>query len=169
MKNFIRHATFLLATLALLASCKKGSDPQPELTNCTDCKFLFTENVDLTSDYLFTSGGYRLFWAELKKGPVMQKVYIKAPMPGNSFTLNKADILAGKVQVLDICASCSMIGLNPVDGNIKGTNTTPGVAAEKARWLIEAKIIRAPDGRTNYRDTVNIRQYFTANFATNYW
>jgi len=168
MKTFIRHTTFLLAALTLLASCKKGSDPQPELTNCAGCTFLFTESADLASDYLFISGNYRLFWAELKKGPVTQKVFIKAPMAGNSFTLNKTDIAAGKVQVLDICPSCSMFGLQPVDGSVKGTNTTPGTAADKARWFIEAKIIREPlNSGTNYRDTVNIRQYFTANFATN--
>lgn len=167
MKTFIRHTTFLLTILILFAACKKGSEPQPELTSCTDCKFLFTENVDLASDYLFISGSYRLFWAELKKGPITKKVYIKAPMAGNSFTLTKADIIAGKVQVLDICPSCSMIGMKPVDGIVKGTRATPE-ATGKPRWLIDAKIIREPiDSKINYKDTVIVKQYFTAFYAVN--
>jgi len=170
MKTFIYRITLLFAGMALFAACNdKNSNPQPDLTNCTGCQFLFTESADLViPGYNFTSGGYRIFWSEVKKGPVTQKMYIKAPMTGNAFELNKADIEAGKVKVLDNCPSCSMIEMTPVDGTVTGTNTTPGVAADKAKWLIEAKIIRQPATITgNFKDTVNVKQYFTANFVIN--
>ena len=169
MKTFTFLISLFCAGATLLTSCgNKSGSPVPALTNCTGCQFLFTENADLASDALFTSGTYRLFWAELKKGVVTQKVYIKAPMQGRSFNLSKADILAHKVLVSDMCIFCNMIAMVPVDGSVKGTNVTPNERADRARWLIEAKIIRsAIDGGGYLKDTVNIRQYFTANFVMN--
>ncbi len=169
MKTLIYRITFLFAGMALFAACKKNNNPQPELTNCTGCQFLFTENADLViPGYNFTSGDYRIFWSETKKGPVTQKMYLKAPMQGNSFELNTADIQAGKIKVLDICPNCGLISMIPVEAKVTGKNTTPGVAADKAKWLIEAKIIRLPEfAFANIRDTVYVKQYFTANFVVN--
>lgn len=170
MKTFIYRITLLFAGMALFTACNdKNNNPGPELTNCTGCQFLFTESADLViPGYNFTSGDYRIFWSEVKKGPVTQKMYIKAPMHGNTFELNKADIQAGKVKVLDNCPSCSMIEMMPFEGKVTGINTTPGVAADKAKWLIEAKIIRVPAKEfINLKDTVYVKQYFTANFVIN--
>lgn len=170
MKTFIYRITLLFTGLIILASCnEKNSNPEPELTNCTGCQFLFTEDADLViPGYTFTSGSNRIFWSETKKSGVTQKMFIKAPMQGPGFTLTKDDILAGKVEVLDICPSCSMIAMKPVNGSVTGVNTTPGVRADKARWLIEAKIMRQPiDNAFGYKDTVYVKQYFTANFVMN--
>lgn len=168
MKTFIYRITLLFAGMALLNACNdKSNNPEPELTKCIGCQFLFTENADLViPGYNFTSGNYRIFWSEVKKNVITQKLFIKAPMPGTSFNLTKADILAGKVVVLDICPNCNMFAMQPVDGSIKGVNTTPGARADKAKWLIEAKIIRQPfDSTFGFRDTVYVKQYFDANFV----
>lgn len=166
---FIYRITLLFAGMALFTACNdKNSNPQPDLTNYNGCKFLFTESADLViPGYNFTSGDYRLFWAEIKENVVTQKLYIKAPMQGTGFTLTKADILAGKVIVLDDCPSCNTIAMHPVDGSVKGINTTPGARADKAKWLIEAKIIREPiaSGNGSFKDTVYVKQYFGANFV----
>lgn len=168
MKPFYFLISTLCLSSALLTSCsKKGEDPKPALTNCTGCKFVFTENADLSSDLLFTSGNYRVFWADINKNYYTEKVIIKAPMQGKSFKLNKSDIAAGKISVLDVCDFCSMIGMIPVDGTVKGENVTPNERADHAQWLIEAKIIRHAFNGGAYKDTVNIRQYFTANFVLN--
>lgn len=168
MKTFIYRITLLFAGIALFAACNdKSNNPEPELTNCAGCQFLFTERADLViPGYNFTSGDYRVFWSEVQKGPVTQRTYIKAPMTGTSFELTTADIQAGKVKVLDVCPNCNMIEMMPYEGKVIGTNTTPGVAADKAKWLIEAKIIRVPAfAFGNLRDTVYVKQYFRANFV----
>ncbi len=169
MKTFINRIVLLVAGVIFLAACnEKNSNPQPELTNCTGCQFLFTENADLVvPGYNFKSGEYRVLWSDVKKGPLTQKTFIKAPMGNNAFELGKADIQDGKVFVLDDCPSCNMIGMMPVDGKITGINTTPGLPSDKAKWLIEATIIRLPHGFSSHRDTVHIKQYFTANFVNN--
>lgn len=171
MKTFIYRITLLLiAATSLFTACNdKSNNPEPSLTNCTGCKFLFTESADVAlPGYNLTSGNYRVFWSEVQKGPVTQKTYIKAPMTGTSFELTTADIQAGKVQVLDICPNCNMIAMMPFEGKVTGKNATPGVAADKAKWLIEAKIIRVPAfAFGEVRDTVYVKQYFTANFVNN--
>ena len=169
MKTFIYRITLLFAGVALLAACNdKTNNPEPQLTNCTGCQFLFTENAELViPGYNFTSGDYRIFWSETKKNVITQRLYIKAPMQGTSFNLTKADIVAGKIIVLDNCPNCNLFAMQPVDGTVKGVNTTPGARADKAKWLIEAKIIREPVevNNSNFRDTVYVKQYFGANFV----
>lgn len=169
MKTFIHRISLLFAGVILFTACNdKKANPQPELTNCTGCQFLFTEKADLvTPDYTLKSGEYRVFWSEVKKGPLTQKTYIKAPMGNNAFELGKEDIQAGKIMVLENCTNCNLFAMMPIDGKVTGINTTPGLPADKAKWLIEANIIRVPFGFSNLRDTVHIRQYFTANFVNN--
>jgi len=168
MKTLIYRITLLFAGVALFTACNdKSNNPEPALTNCTNCQLLFTEHADLViPGYNFTSGDYRIFWSETQKNVITQRLYIKAPMQGTSFTLTKADIVAGKIIVLDNCPNCNLFAMHPVDGSVKGVNTTPGARADKAKWLIEAKIIRQPfDNTFGYRDTVYIKQYFGANFV----
>ncbi|PJJ80516.1 hypothetical protein [Mucilaginibacter auburnensis] len=169
MKTFKKSIALLFAGVALFTACKdKTVSPKSDLTTCTGCQFLFTESADVqVPGYTLKSGEYRVFWSEVKKGPLTQKTFIKAPMVTNSFTIGKAGIQDGNVLVLDICPSCNMVEMMPVDGQITGINTTPGLPADKAKWLIEAKIIRVPYAFSNLRDTVHIKQYFTANFVNN--
>ena len=170
MKTFIYRITLLLTVAVAFAACNdKNNNPEPELTNCTGCKFLFIENADFVIPGTFINGNYRLFFSETKKSVVTQHLYIKAPMQNTTFTLTKADILAGKLTVLDNCPSCNMVAMLPVDGKVKGVNTTPGARADKAKWLIEAKIIPEPAGvnNENFRDTFYVKQYFTANSVLN--
>jgi hypothetical protein len=169
MKKIIHCIALLVCGVSLLTACNdKNANPQPQLTNCTGCRFLFTENADLViPGYNLKSGEYRVFWSEVKKGPLTQKTFIKAPMGNNAFELGKADIQDGKVFVVDDCPSCNMVSMMPVDGKITGINTTPGLPADKASWLIEAAIIRVPYGFSSLRDTIRVKQYFTANFANN--
>jgi hypothetical protein len=170
MKTLIYRISLLFTGLFVLAACNdKNNNPEPALTNCTGCQFLFTENADLmVPGYNLKTGNYRVFWSEVKKNFITQKLFIKAPMAGTSFTLTQAGILAGRVEVLDICAQCNMITMLPIGGSVTGKNVTPSAKADEARWLIEAKIIRAPAENTSgFKDTVYVKQYFTANFAFN--
>jgi hypothetical protein len=170
MKTLIYRISLLLFGLVMLAACNdKTSNPEPALTNCTGCQFLFSKNADLiVPGYNLKTGKYRVFWSEAKRNFITQKLFIKAPMPGSSFTLTQADILAGRVEVLDICAQCNMITMLPIGGSVTGKNVTPSARADEARWLIEAKIIRAPAENTSgFKDTVYVKQYFTANFVLN--
>lgn len=169
MKTFTYLTALLLTGVTLFTSCDdKKTNPEPELTNCAGCQFLFTENADLEiPGFNLKAGEHRVFWSEVKKGPVTQKTYIIAPMGNNAFSLGKEDIQNGKVFVSDNCPNCNMIAMMPADGKITGINTTPGVPADKAKWLIEADIIRVTLAFSNFRDTVHIKQYFTANFVNN--
>jgi hypothetical protein len=170
MKTFIsRIAIVFIVMLALVACNDKKSNPTPDLVNCIGCQFLFTENADIViPGYTLTSGSYRVFWANTRKNVIAQRTFIKAPMQGNSFTMGKADIAAGKVEVLDICPECNTVAMVAVDGYVIGKNLTPGARADQARWEIEAKIIRhAIDGGGLLKDTLDIKQNFAANFVLN--
>jgi hypothetical protein len=167
----------LLTGLALFLSCSKKGIVKNEvkidaknLTDCrsgANCEYLFTEQADLNTNNSFMTGPYRLFWFREQWTILTTTIYIKAPMQGNSFELGKEDILSGRVLFQQSCPSCNMILLKPVDGYVKGINTTPENRADQARWLLEGKVILQGPTNAPAKDTVFIKQYFSPNFIFN--
>lgn len=156
-------------------SCDKQKEKtlvdEKNLTACAEnatCQYSFTEQADLaTMPLMLRPGAYRVFWASTKQGPITATLWMKAPMSGNQFTLNDQDILAGKVIFNQDCISCNMVYYKAVGGEVKGTNTTPDRRADQARWLLEAKIfLQAVDDPT-VKNSINIKQYYGANFVYN--
>jgi hypothetical protein len=169
----------LLSALILTHSaCSKKDNldkikiEETDLTLCpenSECEYLFTENADIEGTMpTFKSGAYRLFWAGITQPGMDSRLYLKAPMQGNSFQLDKSAIAAGRVVLYRSCLACSMFPLKPVDGYVKGINLTPEKPADQTKWLLEAKIILGDaSGETSYRDTLYVKQYFYPNFVYN--
>lgn len=167
----------LLTGMTLFLSCTKKSDVQKELkiddknlTPCRSgagCEYLFTEQADLNPDYSFKTGTYRLFWFKEQSPGLTTSVYIKAPMKGNSFELTKAELSTDRVQFSQSCPACYLLLLKPVDGYVKGINTTPEKPADQTRWLLEGKVILQATAAPSVRDTIFFKQYFSPNFVFN--
>jgi hypothetical protein len=170
----------LLSTLVLTQSaCSKKDNldkikiDETGLTSCPEnahCEYLFTESADIEGTMpTFKSGGYRLFWANVDYKGVNSKLYLKAPMQGNKFQLDKSAIVAGNALLFRNCPTCLMTPVMPVtDGYVKGVSLTPEKQADQTKWLLEAKIILKDEiGGTTYRDTVYVKQYFYPNFVYN--
>ncbi|RFZ95462.1 hypothetical protein D0C36_08045 [Mucilaginibacter conchicola] len=162
-----------LAALLLVTACKKNNTEKPfiedkNLTSCPiggNCQYLFTEHADLGAQTNFIPGDYRLFWYHRATAGVTTRAYLKTPMQGDKFELNKTDLLNGKVAIESGCPTCFSIPMVITDGYVKGINTTPKARADQAVWLIEAKIIRTPvDNPGAVSDTLSFKQKFTPNF-----
>lgn len=180
MKKTTIQLLVLFTMILVNLSCSKDKDKEKEpkieideknLTACPDhasCQFLFTENRDLNeSPATLKAGTYRLFWSDIQTPGMSAQLYIKAPMHGKSFSLDKADILAGRVKLIQICSSCSTVPLKELDGSIKGINLTPDKPADQTKWLLEIKLILGVDAESYVKDTVYIKQYFYPNFVFN--
>jgi len=175
MKSKLILPLLLLSSGALFSSCSKQKSEKDELklddknlTTCAtgaDCSFMFTEQADFEGFTTLKPGTYRVFWSIQQSSGITSTLYIKAPMPGKSFSLTKNDILAGKIQFNRSCPSCLMIPFKPVDGYVKGINTTPGKPADQTKWLVEAKIFLQANEYPQLKDTVFIKQYFNPNFV----
>lgn len=171
MKTLLK-LLLLVPAIMVLASCKQTNvDPDDKLTSCpvnSSCNSLFTEQADVSTQNMgLMSGNYRVFWNEVQTGGLTTKIYVKAPMQGNSFSLGKADILAGRVLFIQICPACSLIPLKPVDGYVKGINRDPGKRADQTRWLLEAKLILQGVNEPAIKDTIYFKQDFYPNFIYN--
>lgn len=174
MKKIFYKMAVPISALTLVMACSKN-DVKKEITidakNLTPCPigntclYLFTEQADINDTTAFLkTGAYRIFWNTGTYPGASRSLYIKALMQGTSFKLTKADIIAGRVVTLSQCPACYSIPLKPVDGFVKGINTTPGKRADQAKWLLEANVILQQVGGV-YRDTIYIKQYFGANFV----
>lgn len=141
---------------------------EKNLTSCEDngsCKYLFTEKSDLNTQLVFSApGDYRIFVVENIKGPSTTKLFIKAPMDNQTFSLNDKDILDGKVLYHQNCPSCDYVAFKPVGGSVKGKNLTPEKPANQSKWLIEANIKLEAIGDATVKHTLHVKQYFTPNF-----
>lgn len=177
----------LLVIIIAVSSCKKGGNDsdvvkinETNLTPCpanTNCQYLFTEHADINIEngQTLKTGNSRVFWSVWQNSDMTTNVYVKAPMDGTSFSLDKEDILNGKVQYFSSCPACYMVAMKNVDGYVKGVNLTPEKSADQSKWIIEAKIIREPISSSLqgelptplYRDTVFVKQYFYPNFIYN--
>ncbi|GAB2974807.1 hypothetical protein GCM10027049_06470 [Mucilaginibacter puniceus] len=157
-----------------IASCTKQTITIPDDNNLTacpvngQCQSLFTENADVNEqDMALFAGQYRLFWDEYQTESHSTKIFVKAPMTGNSFYLKAEDIAAGKVLVIQGCPTCLMVAYKPVAGYVKGVNREPGKRADQSRWLLEAQIIRQAMNHPELKDTLYFKRYFTPNFVYN--
>ncbi|MBE9603042.1 hypothetical protein [Pedobacter sp. MC2016-24] len=168
---------FLVLSLCIISCSKHKSDAdeihilERDLTPCPangNCKYQFTEHADFnTEEYTPKSGEYRLFSANVNANGVGFLLYIKAPMKGNSFLLNKQDVISGRVKLINTCASCLSTALEPTDGYVKGINLTPGKPADQTKWIIEASITMGTKTTAQTNNVVNLKQYFYPNFVLN--
>lgn len=152
-------------------SCSKEKEivdiDENNLTSCgaETCKYGFTEKADVSlSPIVVKSGSYRLFFTEFNTAASEARLYIKAPMGAQQFTLNDKDIRNGKVQYLLICTSCDYVDVKAVGGYVKGKNLTPEKPANQSKWLIEANIMMEAVGDATVKHTLHVKQYFTPNF-----
>jgi len=168
----------LLALVLISFSCSKRNDVKSDpvideknLTACpsnASCEFLFTEQADVNPvPGTLMTGAYRLFWSRVVNQGVSSVLYIKAPMQGNSFVLNKSDITGGKIEISRSCPACLFAASKLVDGYVKGINLSPDKPADQTRWILEAQIISESVYGTPIRDTVSVKQYFYPNFVYN--
>ncbi|SEB12571.1 hypothetical protein [Pedobacter hartonius] len=176
-----KQTTLVLSLLALVLlsfSCSKRNDAESfpvldekNLTPCpanANCEFLFTEQADVEPvPGIFKTGAYRLFWSRVVRQSMSSVLYIKAPMKGNSFTLNQSDITNGKIEISRSCPACLFVASKLVDGYVKGINLSPGKPADQTSWIVEAQLISESMYGTPLRDTVSVKQYFYPNFVYN--
>jgi hypothetical protein len=173
MRTTLKLLLIVPAVILSISSCTKQNilPDDNNLTACpvnSQCQSLFTEQADVNGQTLaFFTGQYRLFWDEYQNGGVSTKIYVKAPMAGNSFQLNAPDIAAGKVLVIQGCTTCLMVAYKPLAGYVKGVNREPGKRADQSRWLLEAQIIRQAMNHSELKDTLYFKRYFTPNFIYN--
>lgn len=179
MKRIATQLILLAGVISMQIACTKKSDLErlgiddANLTTCpanSDCEYLFTENADIEGAVpTFKSGNYRMFWAGITEPGMDSRLYIKAPMTGNSFYLDKSSIAGGSVVLYRSCAACLMFPLRPIaDGYVKGINLTPGRPADQTKWLVEARVIlEDSSGGSTFKDTLYVKQYFYPNFVYN--
>jgi hypothetical protein len=174
MKTISKLFMLVPAVILSITSCTKQAIVIPDDNNLTacpvggTCQSLFTENADVNEQNLaLFPGQYRLFWDEYQSGNHSTKIFVKAPMAGNSFHLKAEDIAAGRVLVIQGCPSCLMVAYKPVAGYVKGVNREPGKRADQSRWLLEAQIIRQAMNHPELKDTLYYKRYFTPNFVYN--
>jgi|GEM_PF-619775 len=180
MKKTTLQLLMLLAIILISPSCKKKAEQEPKieideknLTVCPDkanCQYLFTENADVNEGpSLLKSGAYRLFWSDVRTTGMRATLYIKAPMQGKDFLLDKMAILAGRVKLVRNCPACLMfeIPYKMVDGYVKGVNLTPERSADQAKWLLEIKVILQSEHDSSVKETIVVKQYFYPNFVYN--
>ncbi|RVU00917.1 hypothetical protein EOD41_09790 [Mucilaginibacter limnophilus] len=165
----------VLSAALFISACKKDKKKEPaidekNLTTCpagANCEYLFTEYADVSNNGALKAGGYRLFWNTAERPGIKNQIFIKAPVNKQSFELSANDIQQGKVLTITSCSVCNTIPFKPVGGWVKGKNTTPNVAADKAKWLVEATIYQEAENDASIKDTITLKQYFNANFVIN--
>ena len=180
MKKTTIQLLMLLAIVLINFSCSKDRDKEPKieideknLTACPEnanCQYLFTESADLNEGpSIFKTGSYRVFWSNVQIPGMSATLYIKAPMQGKDFLLDKTAILAGRVKLVRNCPACLMfeIPFKEVDGYVKGINLTPGKRTDETRWLLEVNLILEAQDGSDAKSTVSIKQYFYPNFVLN--
>jgi len=174
MKIIPKLIQIVPAVILSITSCTKQDIIIPDDNNLTacpvngTCQSLFTEHADVNEqNAVLWTGAYRVFWDEYQSGSHSTKIFVKAPMAGNSFHLKAADIEAGKVLVIRGCPNCLMVAYKPVAGYVKGVNREPGKRADQSRWLLEAQIIRQAMNHPELKDTLYFKRYFTPNFVYN--
>lgn len=157
----------LLALTLFVSSCSKDNGTEKDiridennLTSCapnSDCQSSIYEKRDFSSEqYDLQPGNYRVFQRNERKSIFNSGLFIKVPMDANSFSLNKKDILSGRLKYTTSCASCFMASSVVIDGYAKGVSKN----ADRTKWLIEAQVIRQLG---NVRDTMYVKQYFDKN------
>ncbi|TCD27001.1 hypothetical protein EZ456_10765 [Pedobacter psychrodurus] len=169
MKNAFKVTAIFLIALSILSACKKKTDNPMEftidaqnLTPCTEgsCLYEYTNYAAMSDQQMaLTTGQYRIFLATKSNSFSTTRVYIQAPMLGDKFLLNDADILAGKVKYLFSCPTCDYINLTPIAGTVKGIKVANSNTSSE-KWLLDAQIVLAAEKTKLPIDTIYIKQYF---------
>ncbi|WP_316831510.1 hypothetical protein [Pedobacter aquatilis] len=158
--------SFLL--LFCFSACKK-SEAEADLvdgTNLTECpisgscNFLFANNSGMSENNLLLSKGqYRVFWAQTSLNGTSTALYMMAPMNGDRFTMDKTDILEGRVKYFSSCVSCFAINMVLVDGTIKGQKVKQQAGLPE-KWLVESDVVLAASENLSYRVPLHFKQYY---------
>lgn len=159
----------LVLLISLLSCSKNRIEVAPNnLSACgtnSQCSYFFSEQSDVDSLERVKSGAYRLFSykEDYNLGPcqLVTNLWIKAPLNKNAFLLDTKDIAAGLVNYSQLCICCTLVGLEPIGGYVKGINTSPENNADQTKWLIEAKIVLAPIHSNQPMGTLYVKQYFS--------
>ncbi|WP_162799866.1 hypothetical protein [Pedobacter jeongneungensis] len=171
MKNAFKTTAILLIVFAALSSCKKKvEDPMDftiedqNLTACpvgTTCHFQYANNASMDGNWLNTTvGEHRIFWARNAGNYTTSWMYFQAPMTGDKFLLNDADVQAGKVKFVSGCPTCFGIELKALKGTVKGIKVAKN-NAEPEKWLLESKIVLSAIGSSDVPyDTIYVKQYY---------
>lgn len=171
MKNAFKTVTILLIGFTILSACKKKTeDPMDftvddqNLTACpvgTTCHFQYANYASMDENWINTTvGQYRVFWARNVKDSRTSWMYFQAPMIGDKFLLNDADVQAGKVKFVSSCPVCYGIELKALKGTVKGIKAAKN-NAEPEKWLLESNIVLAVMGSNVPYDTIYVKQYYT--------
>jgi len=166
MRNALLFSTMIIM---LFGGCKKQAPAienlptETDLTACsltTNCSFLYADNAGMDGIKLnLTTGQYRVFWAHTSIDYAAFSLYMMAPMIGNSFTLTKEDMLAGRVKYQNNCPTCYSSVMLPVDGKIIGRR----IAAKDGlpeRWLVQADLVLQAGGVSAGAQTIHLKQYY---------
>jgi len=171
MKNAFKTTAILLITLATLFACKKKiEDPMDfvvdnqNLTSCplgTTCHFQYANDASMDGNWLnVTIGQHRIFWARLSQDYSTRWMYFQAPMNGDKFLLNDADVQAGKVKFVSSCPTCYGIELKALRGTVKGIKVAKNNAGHE-KWLLESNIVLTAIGSSDVPyDTIYVKQYY---------
>ncbi|RBQ07578.1 hypothetical protein [Pedobacter miscanthi] len=171
MKNAVKTTTILLIACTTFFACKKKTeDPMDftvddqNLTACplgTTCHFQYADNASMDENWLnITAGQHRIFWARNVKDSRTSWMYFQAPMTGDRFLLNDADVQAGKVKFVSSCPVCYGVELRALKGTVKGIKVVKN-SAEPEKWLLESNIVLSVIGSIVPVDTIYVKQYYT--------
>lgn len=168
----MKNLSFITIVLIAFVSCKDKGDltiSADNLTECpaeTNCSYIFTESADVTDNFNFKSGIYRVFKVQKRNGDRSESLFIKAPMDGKSFTLSAEEIKT-RFSLRTDCAGCFILVSKPLFGTVKGVNTTPDKPADQAQWLLDINVVIGTVNTEIPVDTIRIKQYFSPNFVYN--
>lgn len=164
----------LLALMLYVSSCSKDNGTQKDiqineknLTSCapnSECRNFIYENRDFsTSSTNLQTGAYRVFQRDVTTSVINSNLYIKVPMNANSFSLDKKDILNGRLKYNTWCFACLMAPSKVIGGYAKGVSKN----ADQTKWIVEVQIIREIEASPAFRDTLYVKQYFDKNLIVN--
>ncbi len=166
----MKKLNLLLLGLALIfsLSCSKKNESveidEQNLTACEGqipCKYVVTEKADIGNNpFEVKTGSYRLFSLQVDNATFQTRLYIKAPMGTQQFTLNDKDIKNGKAQYYMSCTSCDYVAYKVVGGYAKGKNLNLAQPSNQSKWLIEAKIELEAIADSKVKQTLFVKQYF---------
>jgi hypothetical protein len=166
--NHIAKVLLALLIIMNLTACTKDDGyiedlNEKGLTTCPDnfsCKYLYMEDADITQELIVPAkGNFRVFYNEFTTNSNTRTIFIKAPMRGDTFSLNDDDMKNGKALYFDNCALCFSIPVKVLGGSCKGRKINTNTANGTERWLLETTF-KLSSTVFNGEDTLHIKQYY---------
>lgn len=167
----MRKLLFYTILLLCFSGCKKTESATIErdldasnLTACpaNGCNFDYSEWGDVKEDLNLTAGKFRVFRTELIDHGITSVFFIKAPMNGVAFKMEKSALASGLAIWSSSCNSCRLIQLAPEGGTVRGARMLAENNSSVEKWVIELKVTLSDgDLHTRY---LNIKQIFYPDF-----